>query len=603
MIQEDQKERMARSHAERAPAEQPLDGDEYVGDGSVDIRKRPSKKSASGQWKAAYFIMGVQLLERTAYYGIALNLVTYLVQELHEGTEESSTTIFNWAGVAWILPLLGGFLADAYTGRFWMIVVSIVIYLLGLILLSLSMSLNRLRPPPCPTRVNCTPATQTQENVFYLALYVVAIGIGGVTPCLSPFGADQFNEDDEKEKQMKHSFFNYYGLAVAGGSVVALSVLVYVQETVAWGWGYAVPAFGLGIAFVLFISGLPKYRHQPPTGSPLTEIAQVFTAAILNAKVDVPADPGMLHDAKVQGKRNVLHTNSLRFLDKAAVIRRRDFIPSIQADPLDPEKRTSLKVSPWRLCGVAQVEEVKLLVRVMPIWTFSLMFMVHITQITSFFLRQGLSMDLSMGPNFKIPAASLTIFNSLTAILCIPLYNEYFVPLMRRITGNERGISMLQRIGTGLVLTTVAMIVAAVVENERLEVVREHGLEDQPAVAVPMSAFWLLPQYMIFGVSEVFVMIGQYEFFYDQAPDDMQSIGTALYMSNTGVAHFLCTAILKIVVSVTSNGGRSGWIVNNLNRCRIDKYYWMLAALGAANFVCYVVVARWYTYKKAVRQY
>ena len=292
-----------------------------------------------------------------------------------------------------------------------------------------------------------------------------------------------------------------------------------------------------------------------------------------------------------------------RFLDKAAVIRQRDFIPSIQADPLDPEKRTSLKVSPWRLCGVAQVEEVKLLVRVMPIWIFSLMFMVHITQITSFFLRQGLSMDLSMGPNFKIPAASLTIFNSLTAILCIPLYNEYFVPLMRRITGNERGISMLQRIGTGLVLTTVAMIVAAVVENERLEVVREHGLEDQPAVAVPMSAFWLLPQYMIFGVSEVFVMIGQYEFFYDQAPDDMQSIGTALYMSNTGVAHFLCTAILKIVVSVTSNGGRSGWIVNNLNRCRIDKYYWMLAALGAANFVCYVVVARWYTYKKAVRQY
>ena len=75
-------------------------------------------------------LTGVQLLERTAYYGIALNLVTYLVQELHEGTEESSTTIFNWAGVAWILPLLGGFLADAYTGRFWMIVVSIVIYLL-----------------------------------------------------------------------------------------------------------------------------------------------------------------------------------------------------------------------------------------------------------------------------------------------------------------------------------------------------------------------------------------------------------------------------------------------------------------------------------------
>lgn len=73
---------------------------------------------------------GVQLAERTAYYGIVLNLVTYLVRELHEGTAQSSTTVFNWAGAVWILPLLGGFLADAYIGRFYMIVVSTVIYIL-----------------------------------------------------------------------------------------------------------------------------------------------------------------------------------------------------------------------------------------------------------------------------------------------------------------------------------------------------------------------------------------------------------------------------------------------------------------------------------------
>lgn len=90
-----------------------------------------------------------------------------------------------------------------------------------------------------------------------------------------------------------------------------------------------------------------------------------------------------------------------------------------------PELAGEVKTtSPWRLCSVTQVEEVKLLVRVMPIWVFSLMFMVHITQLTSFFLRQGISMDKSMGPHFKIPAASLTIFNSLTCILTIPLYDK-----------------------------------------------------------------------------------------------------------------------------------------------------------------------------------
>ena len=293
--------------------------------------------------------------------------------------------------------------------------------------------------------------------------------------------------------------------------------------------------------------------------------------------------------------------NLCRLLDKAAVIRQKDFIDLVQADPNDLETRTSWIVSPWRLCSVTHVEEVKLLVRVMPIWIFSLMFIVHLTQTSTFFLHQGMTMDRSMGSNFSIPPASLAIFTSLTAASCIPCYELFFVPFMRRITGNERGISMLQRIGAGLVLATVSMIVAAVVENKRLEVVTKHGLEDYPAVTVPMSVFWLLPQYMIIGVSIAFDMIGLTEFFYDQAPDDMQSIGTALYTSNTGVAHFLCTVILHIVVSVTSSGGRRGWIVNNLNMCRLDKYYWLLAALGAVNFVCYVVVARWYTYKKTVR--
>jgi hypothetical protein len=75
-------------------------------------------------------VAATELLERTAYYGIALNLVTYLVTVLHQGTGESISIVYNWSGTAWILPLLGGFLADAYWGRYWTIIVSAVIYLM-----------------------------------------------------------------------------------------------------------------------------------------------------------------------------------------------------------------------------------------------------------------------------------------------------------------------------------------------------------------------------------------------------------------------------------------------------------------------------------------
>lgn len=304
-----------------------------------------------------------------------------------------------------------------------------------------------------------------------------------------------------------------------------------------------------------------------------------------------------------------------RFLDKASTPRNwkeEDQQPdySTKVSP-DIERRSSSstlsnvstsKSSPWRLCTVTQVEEVKLLVRVMPIWVFTLMFLVAVSQSSSFFLSTGTTMDLSMGPHFKISAASMEIVTNITALLMILVYELCFVPLARRFTGNERGISMLQRIGVGLVISIIAMIVAAVVESKRLQLIKIHGLQNNRTVPVPMSVFWLTPQYSILGLAQVFSYLGLLEFFYDQAPDGMHSIGSALFASNTGVAHFLCTAIVDIVTrasgSQSGSGNHQSWIVNNINKCRVDKYYWTLAALSAINFCIYLVVAHWYTYKK-----
>lgn len=68
-------------------------------------------------------------MERLAFYGIALNLVSYLTRVLHEGTAQSITNVWNWVGVAWITPLSGGFIADAYLGRYQTIKYSLFVYL------------------------------------------------------------------------------------------------------------------------------------------------------------------------------------------------------------------------------------------------------------------------------------------------------------------------------------------------------------------------------------------------------------------------------------------------------------------------------------------
>ncbi len=195
----------------------------------------------------------------------------------------------------------------------------------GLLFLTLAVSLPSMKPPQqpaCASSENCEffSATQTQIGFFYFALYLVSVGVGAVKPCLSALGGDQFDEDDEIERSPKRSFFNYWWFPIIGGSTIALTLLVYVEDHVSFGLGYGIPTAGLAIAILVFLSGTPWYRLQRVIqGSPLTQVAQVLTAAVLNFRVAVPTDPSLLHETDMQKqtkknlkRRHLLHTDSLR---------------------------------------------------------------------------------------------------------------------------------------------------------------------------------------------------------------------------------------------------------------------------------------------------
>lgn len=253
-----------------------------------------------------------------------------------------------------------------------------------------------------------------------------------------------------------------------------------------------------------------------------------------------------------------------------------------------------MKSDPWRLCTVTQVEEVKLLIRMLPIWVTNLMFSAVFAQVGTLFLNQGTTLDRHMGPNFEIPAASMPLFVTLSICVFLPLYDKFFVPAVRRITGDKRGLTMLQRIGVGQVISTLSITVAALVEMRRLRLA--HSLSNEQVNPLPMSIFWLLPQYMLTGICEVFLSVGQMEFFLDQAPESMRSLGNALYLSTVAVGSFLSSLLVSIVTNITydSNGG---WIGNNLNESHMDYFYWLLSGLSLLNLGVYIYFAQRYTYK------
>ena len=263
-------------------------------------------------------------------------------------------------------------------------------------------------------------------------------------------------------------------------------------------------------------------------------------------------------------------------------------------DEVDASNKTR---NPWRLCSVTQVEEVKLVLRLIPIWLSCLMFTVVQAQVHTYFTKQGSTLVRSIGPHFQIPPASLQGLVGIAILFAVPFYDRVFVPLARKFTGHPAGITVLQRIGVGLALSILTMVVSALVEAKRVGVARDHGLMDDPKAVLPMSIWWMLPQYMITGISDAFTIVGLQELFYDQMPEIMRSLGAAAYISIVGVGSFASNAILAIVEEITSRAGGK-WLGNNLNRAHLDYFYWVLAGLSALNLCVYLWVAKVYVYKK-----
>lgn len=207
-------------------------------------------------------------------------------------------------------------------------------------------------------------------------------------------------------------------------------------------------------------------------------------------------------------------------------------------------------------------------------------------------------MDRHIISSFEIPAASLQSLISFSIVVFIPIYDRVLLPVARALSGKPSGISMLQRIGTGLFLSLLSMVIAALVEMKRLQIAVEFGLVDLPMATVPMSVWWLAPQYLLFGISDVFTMVGLQEFFYDQVPSELRSIGLALYLSIFGIGSFISSFLISIIENATGGEGEYSWFSDNLNQAHLDYFYWLLAGLSAAAFIAYLYFTKTYIYNR-----
>ncbi|CAI9100370.1 OLC1v1037351C1 [Oldenlandia corymbosa var. corymbosa] len=556
-----------------------MDSTMEISTNSVERLRRGTRKK--GGLITVPFIIANAGFERVATTGAQTNMILYLTGQYHFDSATAYNILFWWGAITNFLPTLGAFLSDSCLGRFRVIAMGSLVTLAGQTALWLTAILPKARPPYCEDDPNnCVKPNSWQLLLLISAFGLLSIGTGGIQPCSLAFGADQFDDPDNPGNgRILQTFFNWYFASLGVAVMIALTVIAYIQNNHGWGLGFGIPVLLMLISTIIFLLGSKLYVKIKADKGLMAGFAQVMAVAWKNKHLTLPpSDSHGLYYHRKDSK--IIHpTQRLRFLNKACMVTDKETNPNPEGSISDP----------WKACTVEQVENLKALIKVIPIWSTGIILGATLSQYP-IYVQQASTMDRRIYGNVKIPGATMTVFAVLSVGIWVTVYDRLLVPRIAKYTKNPRGLSYEQRIGIGLFMSCIAMTTVALVERKRRNVAIKQGVAENPFAVVNMSVFWQVPQYCLIGLAEAFNAIGQTELYYSLFPKNMSSIGVSILALGFAVGNLVGSFIVMVVKRVSGRGKHIGWLANNLNQGHYDYYFWILTAMSVVNFLYFMLL-------------
>ncbi|XP_057454325.1 protein NRT1/ PTR FAMILY 1.2-like [Lotus japonicus] len=550
---------------------------------SQNISQKPQR--SKGGLVTMPFIIANEALANVATIGLLPNMILYLMGSYNIHMAKATQINLLSSAATNVTPVLCAFIADSYLGRFLVVGLGSIVTLLGMALLWLTAMIPQARPSPCNSATKtCKPATTKQMTMLISSLALMSIGKGGLS-CSLAFGADQVNRKDNNSNKQRalEIYFSWYYAFVAISVIIALTGIVYIQDHLGWKLGFGVPTALMLLSTIFFFLASPLYVKNQIQDSLITGFARVIVVAYKNRKLPLPAgnSAGILYHRK-KDTNLVVPTDKLRFLNKACLIK--DHEKDIASD--------GSPSNPWSLCTIDQVEELKAIIKVIPLWSTGIMMVLNIGG--SFGVLQAKSMNRHITPNFEVPPGSFGVIMVITIFLWVTLYDRVIIPIASKLRGKPVRISAKTKMGIGLFFSFLHLVTAAIVETMRRKRASTEGYINDTHAVLNMSAMWLVPQLFLGGLAEAFNAIGQNEFYYTEFPKTMSSVASSLLGLGMGAGNVMSSLVFSIVQNVTKRGGKEGWAADNINKGHYDWYYWVLAALSVVNIFYYLICSKAY---------
>ncbi|XP_015111704.1 peptide transporter family 1 [Diachasma alloeum] len=353
--------------------------------------------------KAVFLIICMEFCERFSFHGMRIILSLYIKNKLNYSDDTATIIYHAFMMLAFFFPLFGAILADSILGKFKTILYLSVVYAAGQLLLA----------------VGAVPTFGLPvRELTMIGLFLIATGTGGIKPCVSALGGDQFILP-EQENYFR-TFFPVFYFAICSGAFCSSVVtpelrngIKCFEEQECYSIAFFVPTILMVLTIVIFLAGKPLYRIKKPARNIVLDVAKCIWRAI---------------HRKSKANQEIKQKHWLDYAN----------------DKYDSKFINDLKKTSRTL---------KLFIAFPFFWALS-------SQVGSRWTFQATRMNGEIG-SFLLKADQIQVVEPIFAIILVPALSTFVYPVMAKIKCLH---TPLQKLTTGGILGAVAFIFAALVE-------------------------------------------------------------------------------------------------------------------------------------------
>lgn len=440
------------------------------------------------------YIIGNEACERFSFYGMRNILVQFLITSLllqefagPEREAEAKHVMHSFMIGVYFFPLLGGWLADRFFGKYHTILWFSLVYCAG---------------------HACLALFEHSRGGFFLGLGLIAFGAGGIKPLVASFMGDQF---DQSNKHLAKIVFDAFYWIINFGSLFASLLIPLALKHLGPQWAFGIPGLLMFVATLVFWLGRGRYvRVSLPPKDP-HGFGAVVRSALL-AQAPGQGRPGLWLAAlsvllavgclALAGGLGIVVALCLALVLLLAGIGGGAWWQLERARAVHPD---------------AAVDGVRSVLRVLLIFALTTPFFSLFDQKASTWVLQGQQMQM---PHW-FSASQMQALNPALVMLLIPFNNLVLYPALRRLGWEP---TALRRMTAGIAFSGLAWVVVGA-----LQVLMDGG--------DALSIAWQILPYALLTFGEVLVSATGLEFAYSQAPAAMKGVVMSFWNLTTTVGN------------------------------------------------------------------